>query len=42
MCFFKFAQKYAEKAKRKEAVKNRQRNTWAIIAIGALAWAIAK
>lgn len=35
-------QKYAEEMKRKEAVKNRQRNTWAAVAIGAIAWAVCK
>ena len=33
---------YEAEAKRKAAIKDRQRNTWAAIAIGALAWAIAK
>ncbi len=29
-------------AKRKAAIKDRQRNTWAALAIGALAWAVIK
>lgn len=33
---------YEQEAKRKAAIKDRQRNTWAALAIGALAWAIAK
>ena len=33
---------YEAEAKRKAAIKDRQRNTWAALAIGALAWAIAK
>ena len=35
-------QKYAEEVKHKDAVKNRQRNTWAAVAIGAVVWAITK
>ena len=33
---------YAEEAKRKEAVKNRQRNLWIVIAGIATAWAVCK
>ena len=33
---------YEAEAKRKAAIKDRQRNTWAALAIGALAWAIVK
>ncbi len=35
-------QEYEKEQKHKEAVKNRQRNIWAALAIGALVWAIAK
>ncbi len=33
---------YEAEAKRKAAIKDRQRNTWAALAIGALAWALVK
>ena len=33
---------YAKEVKHKEAVKNRQRNTWAAVAIGAVVWACVK
>ena len=35
-------QEYEKEQKHKEAVKNRQRNTWAAVAIGAVVWACAK
>lgn len=35
-------QEYEKEQKHKEAVKNRQRNTWAAVAIGAVVWACVK
>ena len=35
-------QEYEKEQKHKEAVKNRQRNTWAALAIGAVVWACVK
>ncbi len=34
--------KYEAEAKRKAAIKDRQRNTWAAVAVGALLWACVK